>query len=272
MSKSTKEEGIRVCSSTGHPTLTGGCGEYVPQGKVVQLNDSGLNGYIVSPKEGQVSSKSAIVAVYDIFGLDIVLTRRFVDMIAEQTRKRVLMPDFFHGHPWPLSKFPPTDPAAIRNWVEDVGKWEEVSKDLKSAHQFLVSTGVDAQSPLGIIGFCWGGKQVFMACSGDTHAQQLGFKFGAGVVLHGSFIGSEDAEKITVPILFMPAGNDPPYEPIKEVLDKKSFGSQCKYHRFETEVHGFAAGRGDWTNECTRKSILKAAKFTSDFFGKHLPQ
>ena len=44
-------------------------------------------------------------------------------------------------------------------------------------------------------------------------------------------------------MLIMPAGNDPDHTPLKEVLDKKSFGDKCEYHRFDDMDHGFCSAR-----------------------------
>ncbi|TGZ59348.1 hypothetical protein CRM22_009126 [Opisthorchis felineus] len=268
---SMKESGIKVCCSSGTPSATGGCGDYSPVGKLVQLTASGPAAYYTRPKEGPLCNSSALIVVYDIFGIDILQTRRFADLLAERTHRRVVMPDFFRGRPWLLKNFPPKDGGEFVKWVETAGSWDVVSADLKSAHEFLLADGLNSSAPLGIIGFCWGGKQAVRACSGDSHARELGFKFLAGVSLHGAFLGPEDAEDLTVPMLFMPAGDDPDVGPIKVILDKKPFGAQCAYHRFDSETHGFAAARGDWNVPHTREAIMKALDLTANFFNKQLP-
>ncbi|KAF6772493.1 hypothetical protein AHF37_08471 [Paragonimus kellicotti] len=268
---SMKEEGIKVCCTSGTPTATGGCEKYTPLGTVVHLSTSGPHGYLAVPSVTQITNKSAIILVYDIFGFNIVQTRRFADVLAEKTRMRVLMPDFFRGQPWLLENFPPKDRSHFINWVEQAGSWDIISQDLKRAHEYLLTNGLDATASFGIIGFCWGGKQAIRACSGQSHAQHLGFSFAAGVSLHGAFLGPDDAEHATVPMLFMPAGDDPAIDPLKAVLDKKPFGHQCAYHRFDTETHGFAAARGDWNVPHTRQAIEKALTLTTEFFSKFLP-
>jgi len=62
-----------------------------------------------------------------------------------------------------------------------------------------------------MVGFCWGGKVVMMSSTRG--------KIGAGVGLHPSFLVPEDGAKADCPQLFMPAGNDPPIDPIFDALN-----------------------------------------------------
>ncbi|CAI2737760.1 unnamed protein product [Dicrocoelium dendriticum] len=70
----------------------------------------------------------------------------------------------------------------------------------------------------------------------------------------------------------MPAGNDPPIDPLKAILDSRPIGSQCAYHIFHNETHGFATARGAWDNPRTQQSIKEAVDLASRFFNKHLLQ
>lgn len=49
--------------------------------------------------------------------------------------------------------------------------------------------------------------------------------------------------QVTVPMLIMPAGDDPDHTPLKEVLDTKPFGDKCEYRRFDDMHHGFCSAR-----------------------------
>lgn len=264
-----EEDSIKVCCRSGAPKSTSGCAEYVSVGKVLSLTAE-LRGYLSKPTEVQVLDDAAIVLIYDIFGFEVVQTRRFADLLAAETRMRVLMPDFFRGKPWPPDKVSPSHLSELMDWAHSAGNWGIVSEDLKAARNFLLSDGLRPSAALGIIGFCWGGKQVVLACSGQTHGSHLGFPFAAGVCVHGSLLCPEDGEHITAPVLFMPAGNDPPIDPLKAVLDRRPIGSQCDYHIFETETHGFATSRGAWDVPHTRQSIMDALNLASRFFTKNL--
>ncbi len=94
---------------------------------------------------------------------------------------------------------------------------------LKSANVYMKTLlPEEHQKAMGIVGFCWGGKQVMHACS----HKELGYL--AGVSVHGAWLGPEDAEKINVPVFFMPSGEDPSIEPLKVILDKRPFGDRCR--------------------------------------------
>lgn len=266
-----KHQTIKVCCSVGNPSSVGGCGDYTARGQVFQLPDNGPSAYVTEPSDSNATNRGAIVALYDIFGLNIIQTRRFVDSLASATSMRVVMPDVFRGKPWPLEKFPPKDFTEYKNWVETAGTWDVVAKDIVACHKFLLSKGLQECAPLGILGFCWGGARAMQACCGDTYGRLLGgIHVAGGVALHAAFFGPEDAERVTVPMLLMPSGSDPEIEPIKAIWDRKPFGSRCGYKRFDGEVHGFAAARGDWDVNHTREAILEAIKLSAEFFVKNL--
>ncbi|VEL07915.1 unnamed protein product [Protopolystoma xenopodis] len=133
----------------------------------------------------------------------------------------------------------------------------------------MSEAGAETEKPMGIIGFCWGGKQVVHACTEQTRTS-LGLHFGAGVSIHGAGLAPEDAELVSAPMMFLPAGDDPDIAPLKTVLDGKGFGHECIYHTFSEETHGFAAGRGDWSCERTRLNAYRAANMAAEFLKKHL--
>lgn len=74
--------------------------DYSPKGANVTVG--GLDAYTVGPKD----SKKAIVVVYDIFGF-WPTTKQGADLLAEATKSRVIMPDFFRGKPFPQEYYPP---------------------------------------------------------------------------------------------------------------------------------------------------------------------
>lgn len=123
-----KHQTIKVCCSVGNPSSIGGCGDYTARGRVFQLPDNGPAAYLTEPSDGNATNRGAIVALYDIFGFDIIQTRRFVDSLASATSMRVVMPDVFRGKPWSLDKFPPKDFKEYQNWVETAGTWDVVAK------------------------------------------------------------------------------------------------------------------------------------------------
>lgn len=72
-------------------------------------------------------NKHGVAVIYDIFGLDIGQTRRFVDMLAEHGFN-VVMPDIFRGKPWAMDDFPPKDFPGLMKWVFEKGAFSIVEK------------------------------------------------------------------------------------------------------------------------------------------------
>lgn len=98
---------------------------YHCRGKEIELPDK-TRAYSVS--NGSLTPASmGIVIVHDVFGFDINNTRRFADMLADQTNAHVLLPDFFHGEPWSLDDFPPKHSEVFSEWLEKISRWEDVS-------------------------------------------------------------------------------------------------------------------------------------------------
>lgn len=75
---------------------------------------------------------------------------------------------------------------------------------------------------LGILGFSWGGKQVLRACCSRDYG------YLAGVSVDGFALEPEDAENLSIPVFFMPSGENTSIEPIKRILDKRPFGDRCR--------------------------------------------
>ncbi len=122
-SENMREAGIKVCCTSGHPTV--GLMSYQTRGKEVTL-EGGDRAYLASPA-GLTPANLGIVLVYDIFGFDIINTRRFADMLADQANAHVLMPDFFRGKPWSLDNFPPKKGSDIGDWLAESATWEIIS-------------------------------------------------------------------------------------------------------------------------------------------------
>ena len=54
---------------------------------------------------------------------------------------------------------------------------------------------------------------------------------------------------------------------------KERLGEDCCEHvRFDDMVHGFAAARGDFKDELTRKRVDEVLELLINFFKKHLKE
>jgi len=256
MSQQTKQDdGFTTCCNSGGSKSA--CDD--SKSKVTTLTDAGIPDiqlYTAVPGKIRPDKSSAIIVCYDIFGFEVANTRKFCDILASQTGLQVIMPDFFRGETKPKDLAPP----ANKEWVNRVGSWEIVHRDLTAIKIHLEKSGITGK--LGIVGFCWGGNKMLKACALED--------FGAGVSVHGSTLTTEDAEQVKVPIALLPAGNDPSTEPLKEILDKKSFGARCVYKTFDDMTHGFAAARSDWTNERNVECIKEVLNICTTIFEQNL--
>ncbi|VDD75872.1 unnamed protein product [Mesocestoides corti] len=260
-SSSVRGAGPNKCCDSEHPTVAPL--SYKTRGKEVALAN-GDQAYLVSPA-GLTPANLGIVLVYDAFGFEIVNTRRFADMLADQANAHVIMPDFFRGKPWPLTDFPPKQPSAFSEWLEKNGSWSVVFPLLRAANTYVQGLLPEGdRDKMGILGFSWGGKQVLRACSDKT----LGYL--AGVSIHGYMITPDDAKNISVPLFFMPSGEDPPIDPLKAILDKRPFGDKCRYYTFTEERHGFASARGDLNDQGTLEAINQTIALAAAFFKENL--
>ncbi|KAL5971879.1 hypothetical protein TSMEX_000383 [Taenia solium] len=238
---------------------------YHCRGKEIELPDK-TRAYSVS--NGSLTPASmGIVIVHDVFGFGINNTRRFADMLADQTNAHVLVPDFFHGEPWSLDDFPPKHSEVFSEWLEKISRWEDVSALLSTANTYLKTLlPEEHHKKLGILGFSWGGKQVLRACCSRDYG------YLAGVSVDGFALEPEDAENLSIPVFFMPSGENTSIEPIKRILDKRPFGDRCRYYTFAEESHGYASSLGDLNNQSTLEAVNQTITLASAFFIENLKE
>lgn len=91
-------------------------------------------------------------------------TQQGADILADELKAQVLMPDFFDGdEPWPLDKFPPKtdeDKKKLQEWFGGYANPANHVPRFTKVAQALKDEGV--QFVLGY-GYCWGGKVVIKA-------------------------------------------------------------------------------------------------------------
>ena len=185
------------------------------------------------------------------------------DSLAEQGHT-VVMPDVYRGESWDPANFPPPDFSVLLNWVHQRGSWEAVVKPdlVERVVPFLKNE--KKVGNIGMIGFCWGA----MICVRASHTEGL-VQSIAGI--HPSLIDADLVRDMTCPGLFCPAGNDPSFEPLKEVLDQKPFGDKCEYRAFPDMLHGWSV-RGDLSDSNTARDVELVFDLVFSFFHKTLKQ
>ncbi|CAM9559611.1 unnamed protein product, partial [Laminaria digitata] len=213
--------------------------DYTPKGTVSKIGD--LDTYFIG------SGPKCIVVVYDIFGFSTQakqashqpLENRAIHRLFAAAGFNVAMPDFCEGKHWLVENFPPKDKRVfeLHAWFGSTGDWDTaiLPKFTATVAHMKEHKGAEV---LGLAGFCWGGMISMKAAA-------LGADGGltATACCHPAMLSPELAEKVTVPVLIMPSGEEPDHAPLKEVLDKKPFGDKCEYRRFDDMHHGFCAAR-----------------------------
>ena len=118
-----------------------------------------------SDHTGPSSATSAILFIYDIFGLDYNQTLQGADILAHSDDKhhqyQVFIPDWFKGDPVPLDWFPPDNDEkkkGLGDFFSGKGAPPKTVEAIPSVLKSLTEKTGSKIDKWGIIGFCWGGK------------------------------------------------------------------------------------------------------------------
>ncbi|CAO1629786.1 unnamed protein product [Parajaminaea phylloscopi] len=235
-----------------------------PKGTYTEL--SGLKTYVT----GNTSSKSAILFIADVMGINLPNNRVLADKYAEATGAAVYLPDYFNGEDFTaqgvlegkevdlgafLGKYPPRDPA--------IKKSTEIAGELKKKH-----------SKLGAVGFCWGAPSVLHLGSSNVAADSAA---DAIAFAHPSALEVKDFETVTKPGLFICPEHDPMFPekekrlPAWEVAKAKLAPSKV-FTAFVFTAglsHGYAT-KGDDKDEFINTAMEHAAAQVIAHFGLFL--
>lgn len=136
-------------------------------------------------------------------------TQQGADILAEELKAQVLMPDFFEGdEPWSLDKFPPStdeDKKKFQEWFGGFANPANHIPKLIKVGQALKDEGAEF---VVAYGYCWGGKVVISTGSKEDSP------FGAVSIVHPAMLSAADAEGLTVP-LGMFISNDEPKDEVR---------------------------------------------------------
>ncbi|KAJ7552896.1 hypothetical protein O6H91_06G075300 [Diphasiastrum complanatum] len=213
--------------------------------------------YINSPTP---APSKAVILVTDVMGWEAPLLRKLADKIAS-AGYLVVVPDYFHGDSFVL-----IEGASLldrlQEWLPKHPPTPEPIEESKQIIEVLKEKGVQS---VGVGGFCWGAKvAVVLAKEGDIQA---------AVLLHPSFLTSEDIKEVKVPIAILGAEIDqfsPPavIKSFEEILISKS-----EVPHFVKVFPGVSHG---WTVRYElndEKAVAEAEEAHSDlleWFGKYL--
>jgi dienelactone hydrolase len=233
--------------------------DYTPKGTIKTYAD--INSYIV----GDDSSKTALICVYDIFGIK-GQTQQGADILAQELKARVVMPDFFApSDPWPLDKFPPGTDEEKKKLQEFFGGPANPAKSVEKLQKVAKQLRADGATKVGTFGFCWGGKVTILAGSGETPVDAV-------AATHPAMLSADDAKNLSVPLGLFPSGDEPKdvYQQILDIVKEKSFADKNASKYYSDEFHGWAAARADLKNEKNRKDFEDLYSNLAAFFSKAL--
>ncbi|GIL52735.1 hypothetical protein Vafri_8489 [Volvox africanus] len=233
-----------ACCAAGKPVQL----DYEPKGKLEKISDLPI--YLSG------SGNLGVVLIPDIFGFGEKQVFQVCDRFAD-AGLNVCAIDPFRGQPWTLAKFPPKPEHDFMGWLGRVGSWENLEPAIKAAVERLRAEGA---TKFGCIGFCWG---VSIALRAGQDASTFSGAGGAHPALFGK--DAELAEKVSCPVVLLPAKGDASYEVFQKTLGSRPYGSKCVYQRFDDQTHGFVAARGDWSKPDVAEAAGKAIHLMTHF-------
>lgn len=227
--------------------------DYQPKGTTDKIGD--LPVYHVGQGD------KAVLVLPDIFGWSSNQGRLcgIADTLADQGFQ-VLLSDPFYG-----------DTAAgkpdVMGWIMTHPFDKNISKDIDACIKFLKDKGCTS---IGSVGFCWG---VWANCKAASNGAPFKAIVGPhpSTRIEGGFGGDEQAmmEKIQIPALLMPAGNDP--DTLKEggAIANAMAKKGGKSITFPDMTHGWCA-RGDLNDTKVARDVEAAMKHMVEFFKENL--
>ncbi|KAI1499961.1 dienelactone hydrolase family protein [Biscogniauxia marginata] len=231
-----------------------------PTGVTTKLH--GLNTYVAEPVSGN-PPKGIVVIIPDAFGWDFVNIRLMADNYAKKKDYRVYAPDFMNGRSAPLWMLDTMKSIeANATWWDTLTKPYHYLKVLYGLLSFIIPNRFGksfpivkgflealrrneaAHLPVGVAGFCWGGKH--------TVALAEGFKVDgkplvdAGFTAHPSMLKLySEIEKMHVPVSFAIGESDNQVsvaqaEEIRKIVEAKPDGQKGEVKIYWGYGHGFA--------------------------------
>ncbi|KAI2633398.1 dienelactone hydrolase family protein [Xylaria nigripes] len=267
--------------------FSGAIHDGTPTGAVTKLH--GLDVYVAEPASGN-PPKGIIVLIPDIFGWAFVNIRLMADGFAKKKDYRVYVPDFMKGNAAPISTIEtmrkvlapkswfdtlaiPYHALALMGSVIPAVALNRPGKTFPIVKAFMESLRANeaAHLPVGVTGYCWGGKHVVLLAHGSAiDGKPL---INAGFTAHPSFLSLfDDIEKMTVPVSFALGELDgmisaQQAKQLDAILLAKPDGQKGESRVYPGYGHGFAC-RVDIKND-DPKGAVEATDQALAWFEKH---
>ncbi|KAL5606360.1 hypothetical protein BROUX41_002777 [Berkeleyomyces rouxiae] len=226
---------------------------YKEKGSYEQLG--GFNTY----STGSADATKGVLVIFDIFGF-FPQTLQGADILGQEYR--VLMPDWFEGHPADISVFPPDTPEKKATLTAFLAKNSPAVVGPKvKAYAAAARAQYPAVTDWAIVGFCWGGK----VAGSVTNTADTPFKVAAEV--HPAMVDAADATDIKVPLIML-ASKD---EDAEEVKKFEANLTAPKYVEiYKDQIHGWMAARSNLSDPRNKEEYARGYKKLLEFFGEYL--
>jgi len=238
--------------------------DYKEKGSYIEIDVDGKK--MKTYRTGPSSAKTAILIIYDIFGFS-PQGLQGADILAhaddEHHQYQVFIPDLFWGKPLPQSVFPPSTDAEkkqVGDFFAGPANPPDTAKKIPGIVEELRKASGGTVETFGVLGQCWGGKIVSLT-SGE------GTKFAAAAEVHPAMVDPEEAKGIKIPLAML-ASKEEDAETVKQFGDNLTGPKVVE--RFDDQVHGWMAARGDLKDEKVRKEYQRGYQILLDFYHKHL--
>ncbi|KAI1429676.1 Alpha/Beta hydrolase protein [Xylaria sp. FL1777] len=267
--------------------FSGAVHEGTPTGTTTKLHD--LDVYVAEPASGN-PPKAIVVLIPDIFGWDFVNIQLMADSIAKKKDYRVYVPDFMGGNAAPVSLVNSMQKVlAAKTWYDTFSKPYHILSLIRNAipaiilnrpgktfpvvKSFMESlrSNEAAHLPVGVTGYCWGGKHTVLLAEGFTIDDKP--LMDVGFTAHPSFLSLfDDIEKMTIPVSFALGDRDNMISPeqaeqLGKILLEKPEAQKGECRVYSGYGHGFAC-RVDVLND-DPKGAAEAEDQALAWFEKH---
>lgn len=233
-------------------------------GQMVTLAD-GLPGYYVIPSTA--GPHPAVIVQMEAFGLNDNI-KEICDRLA-QKGYAALAPDFYRGETFAYTNVDAAV-AKLKTLKDDTAM-----ADVGSSLAFLAQRPEVKPTAIGTIGFCMGGRLVYLACAAHTDKLKAGVAFyGGGIAANPDPLGRpallDRTAEIKAPIMLLYGANDQLIAADEHARIALALSSQKKRYVisvFPEAGHGFLSDRRDSYNQ---PAAAEAWEMTISFFQRHL--